>query len=197
LSSSSAGSVNASSDLIWIDDFALPTFRLSNSEVGTLIYDEALLRNEAIVSVSNLAATRFHSFNERLSYQPEVRADVLKASRSQPADEDNVIIGITSAVRVIGGRRQSLVQIHFKTDRPFPVGERVLQMQVGKRFFVNELSGDHTGRSLVLTLTPEMFTELNDGSVVAAFYDRPDWSGYSSGEIWYFGRLRKDALATK
>jgi hypothetical protein len=53
------------------------------------------------------------------------------------------------------------------------------------------LSGDYTGRTLTLTLTPEMFAELKDGAAIMAFYDKPDGSGSTGNNVWYFGRLNK------
>jgi len=56
------------------------------------------------------------------------------------------------------------------------------------------LSGDYTGRSLTLTLTPEMFAQLRDGADIVAFFNRPDRSGFADSDIWYFGKLNKSLL---
>ena len=104
------------------------------------------------------------------------------------------MVGIKNVARVIGGRRHSLVQIQLRTERPFPARESTLRLQVGKRLFLDELSGDHTGRTLTLTVTSEMFAELKDGATIMAFYDKPDGSSLSGMNVWYFGRLDKSAL---
>jgi hypothetical protein len=83
-----------------------------------------------------------------------------------------------------------VVQIELKTSRPFPVRDMPLQLQIGKRVFVDELSGDYTGRKLTLSLTPEMFAELKDGDEIVAFF-KPDRSGSADQEVWYFGKLEK------
>ena len=176
-------------DLIWIDDIAVPSFR-NGAEVGALIFDEAVLRNGAEISVSDLAANRFQSLSERLNYQAR------SANRSELAmtEEGNVVVGIKNVARVIGGRRQPLVQMQLRTERPFPAREKALQLQVGKSLFLDELSGDHTGRNLTLTVTPEMFAELKDGASILAFYGKPDGSSSSGMNVWYFGTLNKSVI---
>ena len=176
-------------DLIWIDDIAVPSFR-NGAEVGALIFDEAVLRNGAEISVSDLAANRFQSLAERLNYQAR------SANRSELAmtEEGNVVVGIKNVARVIGGRRQPLVQLQLRTERPFPAREKALQLQVGKSLFLDELSGDHTGRNLTLTVTPEMFAELKDGASILAFYGKPDGSSSSGMNVWYFGTLNKSVI---
>jgi hypothetical protein len=181
-------------DLIWIDDIAVPVYRTSGdpgASIGALIFDDAVLKNGAEISVSNLAANRFQSFPDRLVYQS--KASTLPSDLAV-SEEGNVVTSIKNAARVIGGRRQSLVQIQLQTNRPFPARESALRLQVGKRVFVEELAGDYTGRTLTLTLTPEMFAELKDGAAIMAFYGKPDGSGSSGAEVWYFGRLNKSAI---
>jgi hypothetical protein len=115
--------------------------------------------------------------------------------RSRPQETDskqgNEIVRIHNAVRLIGGSRLPVVQIELKTSRPFPVRDVPLQLQIGKKVFVDELSGDYTGRKLTLSLTPEMFAELNDGDEIAAFFGQPDQTGRAPGDIWHFGKLVK------
>ena len=193
LTSQSAAAAANMADLIWIDDVAVPTFRTGSSSgatVGALIFDEAVLKNGAEVSLSNAAANRFLPLPDRLSYQPS------SATQKDLAlsEEGNEIVAIKNASRTIGGRHYSLVQIEMRTGRPFPARESPLKLQVGKRLFVEELDGDHTGRKLTLTLTPEMFAEIKDGAAIMAFYGKPDGSGYSGNDVWYFGRLNKSAL---
>lgn len=201
-------------DLIWIGDAALPVFRRvvdRGAEDGAIIYDDTVLKHDAEIAVSDLEARKIYRLPDRLIYQPQLQksgittasgARVLKssattayeASEGNAGDEGNVVAGIKRAVRVIGGRRQSLVQVNLTTARPFPPKDSALRLQVGKRFFSDELSGDHTGRTLTLTLTPEMFEELKEGADIVAFFNRPDRSGYADSDIWWFGRLNKSLL---
>jgi hypothetical protein len=101
--------------------------------------------------------------------------------------QGNEIVSIHHAVRLIGASRLPLVQIELKTSRPFPVREVPLQLQIGKKVFIEELSGDYTGRKLTLSLTPEMFAELTDGDEIVAFFSKPS----AEGDVWSFGRLGK------
>ncbi len=118
----------------------------------------------------------------------------VKASPGQPRKEEkgrpaNEIVRIQTAVRLIGSTRISLVLIELKASQPFPVREAALQLQIGKKVFLHELSGDHTGRTLTLSLTPAMFAELEDGATVVAFFDKPE-----GGDVWSFGKLDKKTL---
>lgn len=170
--------------LLWLDDVALPTFSLDSQEISTLIFDRSVLRDGAEISVSNPDGSGMYSLVERFKYQPTVQP-------GKEAEEGNEVVSIRSAVRVIGATRMPLVQIELRTNRPFPPRESALQLQVGKRFFVNELTGDYTGRTLMLTLTQEMFAELKEGAEIVAFYDKPDRSGFAGRDVWFFGRLDK------
>jgi hypothetical protein len=107
------------------------------------------------------------------------------------ARQGNVIVSIHNAVRLIGASRLPVVQIELKTSRPFPVRDVPLQLQIGKKVFIDELSGDYTGRKLTLSLTPEMFSELKDGDEVVAFFGKPDRNGFAEGDVWHFGKLVK------
>ena len=181
--------------LIWIDDAAIPFFtRNGAQEIGTLIYDravlKALLNDGAEISVSNHEGGQMYSLLERLKLPENIKARIQAAREN--GGEGNEVVSIHSAVRAIGATRQPLVQIEMKTSRPFPAKDIPLRLQVGKRFFLNELSGDPSGRSLTLTLTPEIFAELKQGSEIVAFFDKPDRSGFAAQNIWYFGRLNKD-----
>jgi hypothetical protein len=84
-----------------------------------------------------------------------------------------------------------LIQIELMTSHPFPVRDVPLQLQIGKRIFVDELSGDYTGRRLTLSLTPEMFAELKDGDEVIAFFGKPDGKEVADADAWRFGKLAK------
>ncbi len=177
--------------LIWIDDAALPLFtRNGSQEIGTLIYDRAVLKDGAEISVSNYEGGQMYSLVERLKLPENIKARIQAAREN--GEEGNEVVSIHSAVRVIGVTRQPLVQIEMKTSRPFPARDTALQLQIGKRFFLNELSGDPSGRTLTLTVTPEMFAELKQGAEIVAFFDKPDRSGFAAQDIWYFGRLNKD-----
>lgn len=170
--------------LLWLDDVALPTFSLDSQEISTLIFDRSVLRDGAEISVSNSDGSGMYSLGERLKYQPSVQP-------GKEAEEGNEVVSIRSAVRVIGATRMPLVQIELRTNRPFPPRESALQLQIGKRFFINELTGDYTGRTLTLTLTQEMFAELREGAEIVAFFDKPDRSGFAGRDVWFFGRLDK------
>ena len=175
--------------LIWIDDAALPVFRRDDASgahvVGALIYDAAVLRDGVSVSVSNSDGSQMYALAERL------KLPASSPAAQSPPEEGNAVVGIHNAVRVIGATRQPLVQIELRTSRPFPARDTALQLQIGKRFFLNELSGDHSGRTLTLTLTPEMFAELKEGAEIVAFFGKPDRSGFAGDDVWYFGRLEK------
>ena len=122
------------------------------------------------------------------------------ASSETDSNDENQIVSVHDAVRLIGATRLPLVQIELKTSRPFPVRDMPLQLQVGKKVFVDELSGDYTGRKLTLSLTPEMFAALNDGDEILAFYGKPsssltlaqkESSSGSTEDVWRFGKLLK------
>lgn len=100
----------------------------------------------------------------------------------------NEVVRIQTAARLIGASRLALIQMELKTDQPFPLRHEALKLQIGKRVFVDELSGEHTGRTLKLSLTPEMFAELQDGDEIMAFFDKQD------REVWNFGKLDKSLL---
>jgi hypothetical protein len=114
-----------------------------------------------------------------------------RASDEREVRDGNEIVSIHNAVRLIGASRLALVQIELKTSRPFPVRDVPLQLQVGKKVFVDELSGDHTGRKLTLSLTPAMFAELKDGDEIVAFFGKPGGNGSAPLDVWNFGKLRK------
>jgi hypothetical protein len=176
--------------LVWVDDVALPAF-LSYDRHSTMsmIYDPSVLRDGFQLSVSETDGSQMRLLAEKLQLPASLRT-VEKATQ----EEGNVVVSIKDAVRAIGASRQALVQIELRTNRPFPARPSPLRLQVGKRFFFDELSGDYTGRKLTLTLTPEMFSELKSGADIVAFFDRPDRSGFAGEDVWYFGRLNKGML---
>jgi hypothetical protein len=175
--------------LIWLDDAALPAFSLDSQETSTLIYDRSVLRDGAQISLSNSDGSNLYSLVEPFRYQSTVAGQ--PSNPELKGEEGNEVVSIKSAVRVIGATRMPLVQIELRTDRPFPPGDSPLQLQVGKRFFLTELTGDYTGRALTLTLTQEMFAELTDGAAIVAFFGKPDRSGFANSGVWYFGKLDK------
>jgi hypothetical protein len=103
----------------------------------------------------------------------------------------NEIVSIHNATRLIGSSRVPLVQIELATSRPFPVKDVPLQLQIGTKVFVDELTGSFTGRKLTLSLTPEMFAELKDGDEVSAFFGKSDGKELAEGNVWNFGKLEK------
>ena len=119
------------------------------------------------------------------------KAEDSRAGHSRDAGQANEIVSIHNAVRLIGASRLPVVQIELKTNRPFPVRDVPLQLQIGKRIFLDELSGDYTGRKLTLSLTPEMFAELKDGDEIVASFTQPEQNRVVEGDVWYFGKLNK------
>lgn len=117
---------------------------------------------------------------------------------SQEREKDgNEIVSIHGAARLIGASRLPLVQIELRTNRPFPIRDTPLQLQIGNKIFIDELSGDHTGRKLTLSLTPEMFAELKDGEEIVAFFGKANVNGSSERESWLFGKLNKAVNSRK
>jgi len=106
-------------------------------------------------------------------------------------ENDGEIVSIHEATRLIGASRLPLVQIELKTNRPFPVKDVPLQLQIGNQVFVDELSGDYTGRKLTLSLTPNMFAELKDGADVVAFFGEANVKAAAEKNVWHFGKLNK------
>jgi hypothetical protein len=111
---------------------------------------------------------------------------------SQEREKDgNEIVSIHDATRLIGGSRLPLIQIELRTSRPFPVRDVPLQLRIGNKNFLDELSGDYTGRKLTLSLTPEMFADLKDGEEIKAFFGKANGNGSVDGDVWLFGKLNK------
>ena len=121
------------------------------------------------------------------------KAEDSRAEQSRGAGQANEIVSIRDAVRLIGTSRLPVIQIELKTSRPFPVREVPLQLQIGRKIFLDELSGDYTGRKLTLSLTPEMFAELKDGDEIVAFFTQPDPNRVIERDVWYFGKLNKSS----
>ena len=106
-------------------------------------------------------------------------------------EKDGEIVSIHEATRLIGGSRLPLIQIELRTSRPFPVRDVPLQLQIGNKVFLDELSGDYTGRKLTLSLTPAMFAELKDGADVVAFFGDANVKASAEKNLWRFGKLNK------
>jgi hypothetical protein len=193
--------------LVWLGDAALPAFSNATSEISALIYDPSVLRNGAEIAVSNMDSSEMLTLDGRLRLSnpqndasslriksdSEARHATSSIQRREGRENGNEVVRIKSAVRLVGATRIPLVQVELKTSRPFPARETALKLQIGKRFFMNELTGDHAGRMLTLTLSEQMFAELNQGDEIVAFFDKPDRSGLAGPDIWHFGRLDKNA----
>ncbi len=174
-------------NVIWIDDARLNgIWSHGPGKIGVLIYDRSVLRDGALISVQDEKG--LHILPEPLRL-PES----LKTGTEPTVEEGNAIVSIHTALRITGSVRQPLIQIEMKTDRPFPVRNAALQLQIGKQFFLNELGGDSSGHFLTVSLSPQAFAELKDGAEVLAGFTF-DRSGARGDEIWYFGRLNKSML---
>ncbi len=104
----------------------------------------------------------------------------------------NEVVSIQRATRLIGNSRVPLVQIELRTNRPFPVREIPLQLQIGNKIFLDELSGDYSGRKLTVSLTPEMYADLKDGEEIRAFFG--DAKNVAQQDVWRFGTLKKPVM---
>jgi hypothetical protein len=108
--------------------------------------------------------------------------------QEEDSNSSNEVVSIRNVERLIGTSRIPLVQIELKTSRPFPVQDVPLQLQIGKKVFVDELGGEFTGRKLTLNLTPEMFAELKDGDEIGASFGKIESPNQN---VWRFGKLTK------
>jgi hypothetical protein len=189
--------------LIWLDDAPFQAFSLESQEISALIYDRSVLRDGAEVSVSSVDGSNMYSlvtlkyqpkqpaFRVRTNHQSRAPSSSSTAGSSNDWEEGNKVVNIRRVVRVIGATRIPLIQMELKTNRPFPPRDSALRLQIGKRFFLDELTGDHTGRTLMLTLTQDMFEDLKQGAEIVAFFGKPDRSGFAGRDVWHFGRLDK------
>lgn len=162
---------------------------------GSSLAMVAIPTTVTIKAVSPFAAPASLSYSVTRVARASKQRDKKEArEKGEPAEESrqgNEIVSIHNAVRLIGASRLPVVQIELKTSRPFPVRDVPLQLQIGKKVFIDELSGDYTGRKLTLSLTPEMFSELKDGDEIVAFFSKPDGNGFAAGDVWNFGKLSK------
>lgn len=179
----------SSAALIWINDAPLPAvWSYERRNVSAVIFDTSVLKEGAEISISNPEGGQLRSLPERLRLPANLKVATVTS------ETENSVVAIRRGTRLIGTNRYPLMQIELKSSRPFPVRESPLQLQVGKRFFLDELSGDRAGKNLTLTLTPEIFAELKDGAEIVAFFNRPDRSGASDQDLRRFGRLNKSML---
>lgn len=168
-----------------------PVQTLSASGVVSLMAVPTLVTVQAAPPFG-LPATLFYRVERlKLRPRPERKANVDSSksgvSSNHDREERHGVVSMRHAVRIIGVTRRELVLIKMTTNNPFPVKDSALQLRVGERVFVEELSGDFTGRELILTLTPAMFDELKDGADIVAFFEGGDLS-------WHFGKLDKGML---
>ena len=141
-----------------------------------------------------LPATLSYRVNRQKVHPRAARRSNGESADANPEKgERNEVASISNSVRVIGATRQPLVLIKLTTSRPFPPKDSALQLRVGERVFINELSGDFTGRELTLTLTPAMFAELMEGAEIVAFFEGAD----RDSDSWHFGKLKKGMLQVK
>ncbi|HKO97450.1 MAG TPA: hypothetical protein VJU86_10680 [Pyrinomonadaceae bacterium] len=111
---------------------------------------------------------------------------------AESENSGNEIVSIRRTSRLIGSSSLPVIQIELRTNRPFPVRDVPLQLQIGGRIFVDELSGEYTGRKLTLSLTPEMYAALKDGDEILASFG--DVKGSSPNDVWRFGTLKKPGI---
>jgi len=177
--------------LTGVIQFPLSSFDTQPSYGSALIGIPTLV---TIQAVPPFAAPANLSYSvTRVARQP---AATSRTTRPETATGSvNEVLSINNTVRLIGGSQLPLVQIELKTSRPFPVSDLPLQLQIGKKVFVDELNGDHTGRRLTLSLTPEMFAELKDGDEIVAFFNKP--GGRADKDSWHFGKLTKPSEQKK
>jgi hypothetical protein len=164
----------------------LPLLSYDQPVYGSSLVMSAVPTTITIQAVRPFAAPASLSYSvTRVARAPAARG----SSRRQVEDskDGNEVVSIRNAVRLIGASRLPVVQIELKTSRPFPVRDVPLQLQIGQRVFTDELGGDHTGRKLTLSLTPEMFAELKDGDAIVAFFGKRE----ESSDLWHFGKLSK------
>ncbi len=97
--------------------------------------------------------------------------------------ENTVTIHNVAASSVLGGKPG--VEIELYSERPFPVVNSLVLLQIGTDKFY--LSGYKDGNlnTLVFTLTPEEFARAKPGDPIIVRYD-PDSQGQ-----WDFGLLNK------
>ena len=130
--------------------------------------------------------------NEKPATQSTANSGNSNQALKQRQQNGNEVVRVRSVTRLIGAGRVPLVQIELKAGQPFPVRDVPLQLRIGGQIFLRELSGDFTGRSLTLSLTPEMFDALEDGKEIVAFF--AEEGTQVPREVWSFGKLQKSLL---
>lgn len=159
--------------------------------VPTVVTIQAVPPFAAPASLSYTVTRVARASKQRDKKEVREKGEAAEAQIGEEGRQGNEIVSIHNAVRLIGASRLPVVQIELKTSRPFPVRDVPLQLQIGKKVFIDELSGEYTGRRLTLSLSPEMFSELKDGDEIVAFFSKPDRNGFAEGDVWYFGKLVK------
>jgi len=176
---------------VWLGDASLPNvFGLGPTAIGTFIYDRAILRDGALISVQD---------EKGLSSLPEPLKlpQSFRASTKTVLEEGNAITSIHSALRIAGTLREPLVVIEFRTSRSLPQGlNDGYYVQIGKALFMGLSCADSKCQAMALQLTAREFAELKDGDLVAISYGSrlPDHSGSFGSRLWAFGPLNKSML---
>jgi len=172
--------------VIWIDDASLPgVFELGETKIATFIYDRSILKDGAIISVSNYNGSELYSLPERLKLPESFKATV----RPSVIEEGNSYT-IRSALRIFGSIRKPLITIEFRTNRVFLIANDTYIVQIGKRFF----QADASRQIASLSLTPEQFAQLKDGDLLAVSYGDFVPSHGGGAGVWEFGKLDKSKL---
>ena len=182
------------SHIIWVDDAALGAVELGGKGMAAIIYDRSILRDGAVIAVSNHNGGDLYYLPERLELPESFRATI-----RPPTTEDGNTYTIRTALRVKGSERQPLIEIGLRTNRPFPVGNNTMYVQLGKRFLpfsgFGQLGQLGPGE-LVVSLTPQEFAQLKDGDWLMAAYGAPipSRSGMGGDLLWEFGPLAKGRI---
>ncbi len=170
---------------------------LAMTSVPTTVTIQAVRPFAPPASLSYSVARVARAPRQRNKKEEREKGTAAEVQTGEESRQGNQIVSINNAVRLIGASRLPVVQIELKTSRPFPVRDVPLQLQIGKKVFIDELSGDYTGRRLTLSLTPEMFSELKDGDEIVASFTKPDGNGFAKGDVWHFGKLVKAVSRTQ
>ena len=174
---------NLDAHLIWIDDASLPgVWGVGGTGVAALIYDRSILRNGAVISLSQ--GGHVYELPEQLRLPESVQATIKPETL-----EDGNTYTLRSALRIMGSVRQPLVEIELRTSRAFPILNAAYGVQIGKRFFPAGASG-HTAE---ISLTVKEFAQLRDGERIAISTSWVNYGALGTG-AWYFGRLDKSRL---
>ncbi len=171
--------------VIWVDDASLPAvFGLGENAIGVLIYDRSILKDGAVISVSDHLGRSLYELPERLRLPESLKA-AIKPVVAQPGDTYRVY----SSLRIAGFQRQRLINFEFTTNWGFQILNLSYIVQIGKKFF----PAGTIGYQASFTLTPEEFAQLRDGDMIAIGYGGPILN-HSGWALWEFGPLEKSRL---